>query len=53
MLRCIVGAGEKSLAESIAEERRAVLATMGTPDQREGILAFLEKRKPRFNRESE
>ena len=53
MLRCIVGAGEKSLAESIADERRAVLSTMGTPDQREGILAFLEKRKPRFNRESE
>ena len=53
MLRCVVGAGEKSLAESIAEERRAVLATMGTPDQREGMRAFLEKRKPRFNRESE
>jgi enoyl-CoA hydratase/carnithine racemase len=53
MLRCIVGAGEKSLAESLAEERRAVLATMGTPDQREGIQAFLEKRKPRFNRETE
>lgn len=53
MLRCIVGAGEKSLAASIAEERRAVLATMGTADQREGIQAFLEKREPRFNRESE
>jgi enoyl-CoA hydratase len=52
MLRCIVGAGEKPLDEGIAEERRAVLATMGTPDQREGIRAFLEKRKPRFNRES-
>ena len=52
ILRCVVGAGEKSLAEGIAEERRAVLATMGTPDQREGIQAFLEKRKPRFNRES-
>ena len=50
MLRCIVGAGEKPLAEAIAEERRAVLATMGTADQREGIQAFLEKRKPRFNR---
>jgi enoyl-CoA hydratase/carnithine racemase len=50
MLRCIVGAGEKSLAESIAEERRAVLSTMGTPDQREGIQAFLQKRRPRFNR---
>jgi enoyl-CoA hydratase len=52
MLRAVVGAGEKSLAEGIAEERRAVLATMGTPDQIEGIRAFLEKRKPRFNRES-
>ena len=52
MLRCVVGAGEKSLSEGIAEERRAVLATMGTPDQREGIRAFLEKRKPQFNRGS-
>lgn len=49
VLRCVVVAGEKSLAEGIAEERRAVLATMGTPDQREGMMAFLEKRKPRFN----
>lgn len=53
MLGCIVGAGEKPLGESIAEERRAVLATMGTPDQREGIQAFLEKRRPRFNQGSE
>jgi enoyl-CoA hydratase/carnithine racemase len=53
MLRCIVGAGEKPRAEGIAEERRAVLATMGTPDQREGIQAFLEKRRPRFNQGSE
>jgi enoyl-CoA hydratase len=53
MLRCVVGAGEKSLAEAIAEERRAVLSTMGTADQREGMLAFLEKRKPRFNQESD
>lgn len=52
MLRCVVGAGEKSLDEGIAEERRAVLATMGTPDQREGIRAFLEKRKTQFNRPS-
>jgi enoyl-CoA hydratase len=50
MLRCVVGAGERSLDESIAEERRAVRATMGTPDQREGMQAFLEKRRPRFNR---
>jgi enoyl-CoA hydratase len=50
MLRCIAGAGEEALAEAIAEERRAVLATMGTPDQREGMQAFLEKRRPRFDR---
>ena len=51
VLRCVVGAGEKTLEEGIAEERRAVMATMGTPDQREGIRAFLEKRRPRFNAE--
>jgi len=49
----VVGAGEKPLAEGIAEERRAVLATMGTPDQSEGVRAFLEKRRPRFNQGSE
>jgi enoyl-CoA hydratase len=52
MLRCIVSAGEMSLSEAIAAERRAVLATMGTPDQHEGMQAFLEKRKPRFDRET-
>jgi len=51
MLRCIVGAGDGPPDEAIAEERRAVLSTMGTPDQIEGMRAFLEKREPRFNRE--
>lgn len=50
VLRCVVGAGEKSLVEAIAEERRGVMSTMNTPDQREGIQAFLEKRKPVFHR---
>jgi enoyl-CoA hydratase/carnithine racemase len=49
MLRCLVGAGDKALAESLADERAAVHATMGSADQREGMMAFLEKRKPRFN----
>jgi enoyl-CoA hydratase len=53
MLRCIVGAADRPLAEAIAEERRAVLSTMGTPDQIEGMRAFLEKREPRFNRDPE
>lgn len=51
MLRCIVGAGDGPPDEAIAEERRAVLSTMGTPDQIEGMRAFLEKREPRLNRE--
>jgi enoyl-CoA hydratase len=51
MLRCIVGAEGRSLEESIADERRAVLATRDTPDMREGMRAFLEKRRPVFNRE--
>lgn len=53
MLRCLVGAEERTLEENIAAERRAVLDTMGTPDQREGMRAFLEKRKPRFNQADE
>ncbi len=51
MLRCIVGAEERTLEENLAAERRAVKATSGTADQREGMMAFLEKRKPRFNQE--
>jgi enoyl-CoA hydratase len=49
VLRCVVEVGERPLADGIAAEREAVLATMGTADQKEGIMAFLEKRKPRFN----
>lgn len=51
VLKCVVEAGEKSLAEGIAEERRAVLSTMGTKDQQEGMMAFLQKRKPVFTGE--
>jgi enoyl-CoA hydratase/carnithine racemase len=35
-------------APGIAEERARFLALFGTPDQREGMRAFLEKREPRF-----
>lgn len=49
VLKCVVGAGEKSQDEALLEERRAVMATMGSPDQREGMRAFLEKRRPRFH----
>jgi enoyl-CoA hydratase len=51
VLRCVVEAGEKTLEEALAEERRAVMRTMGTEDQKEGMRAFLEKRRPRFTGE--
>lgn len=50
MLRCLVGSETKTLAASLRDEREAVHATLGTPDQIEGVTAFLEKRKPAFNR---
>jgi len=49
VLECIVQGGEKTLAEGIAAERRAVLATIGSEDNQEGMKAFLEKRRPRFH----
>jgi len=50
MLRAIVGAQDRTLAENLALERKALLDTVGTSDQQEGMMAFLEKRRPRFNR---
>ncbi|MFL5791793.1 MAG: enoyl-CoA hydratase/isomerase family protein [Actinomycetota bacterium] len=35
-------------APGLQAEREAFLALFGTPDQREGMAAFLEKRQPRF-----
>ena len=40
---------EIPLQPPLAEERRAVNETMGTPDALEGMRAFLEKRPPRFH----
>jgi enoyl-CoA hydratase len=51
MLETIVGFESKSLAESLLDERRAVHLTRNTADSREGMMAFLEKRQPVFNRE--
>jgi len=49
MLRFIVGSEGKSLEEWVQGERRAVHDNFGTPDAAEGMMAFLEKRKPIFN----
>ena len=50
MLGVIVGSEGRSLEQLLEMERAAVLANQGTADAREGIMAFLEKREPVFNR---
>ena len=39
---------ESSLAEGLRFERRLFHAQFGTEDQKEGMAAFVEKRKPAF-----
>jgi enoyl-CoA hydratase len=51
VLRCVVGAGEASLDEALAAERAAVLRCGRTRDQVEGMMAFMEKRRPVFTGE--
>ena len=50
MLRCLVGCEDKTLEESLRDERVAVHATLSSADAAEGLRAFIEKRKPVFNR---
>jgi enoyl-CoA hydratase len=49
MMRALVDSENKTLDELLALERETVKATSGTPDSREGMMAFLEKRTPVFN----
>lgn len=51
MLDALHDCEHKTLDELLAAERAAVHATMGTPDAREGMMAFIEKRRPVFNQE--
>lgn len=39
---------ETTLVEGVRYERAVFLALFGTPDQQEGMAAFVEKRKPNF-----
>jgi enoyl-CoA hydratase len=41
---------ETTLAEGVRYERRMFQASFGTPDQCEGMAAFVEKRKPVFGK---
>jgi enoyl-CoA hydratase len=50
MLRCLVGSDERTLEDSLRDERTAFHATLGSPDMIEGMTAFMEKRRPEFNR---
>jgi enoyl-CoA hydratase/carnithine racemase len=49
-MEVIVGSEDKSLEELLQAERKAVNKTFGSPDLQEGMMAFLEKRKPIFNK---
>jgi enoyl-CoA hydratase len=51
VLRAVVGSADKTLDDALAAEREAVMRTMGTRDQAEGMRAFMEKRKPNFRGE--
>lgn len=42
---------ETTLTEGVRYERALFLSLFGTPDQREGMAAFVEKRKPVFGKE--
>jgi enoyl-CoA hydratase len=39
---------ETTLIEGVRHERALFLSLFGTPDQKEGMAAFVEKRKPAF-----
>ncbi|GLK64179.1 enoyl-CoA hydratase [Paracoccus kondratievae] len=47
----VMRAEELSLGEGVAWERRLFHRLFGTSDQKEGMRAFLEKRKPDFHRD--
>jgi len=49
VMEVVVGSEDRDLGELLEAERDCVMATFGTSDQQEGMLAFLEKREPIFN----
>ena len=46
---CVNMAEEMSLAQGLLYERRIFQSTFGTNDQKEGMSAFAEKRKPNWS----
>lgn len=49
VMEVAVGSEDRTLDDLLRAERAAVHKTFGSPDQVEGMMAFLEKRKPVFN----
>jgi enoyl-CoA hydratase/carnithine racemase len=49
VLEVAVGCEDRTLEELLQAERAAVHKTFGSADLQEGMMAFLEKRKPVFN----
>jgi enoyl-CoA hydratase len=47
--KAVNAAFETTLAEGVKYERANFLSLFGTPDQMEGMAAFIEKRKPAFS----
>jgi enoyl-CoA hydratase len=47
--KAVNAAFETTLAQGVQYERGVFLALFGTPDQQEGMAAFVEKRKPKFS----
>ena len=45
---CVNRAYESTLSEGVRFERRVFHSTFATEDQKEGMAAFVEKRKPAF-----
>lgn len=53
VMRCVVGAGDAPLDQALAVEREAVHKVATGKHQMEGMMAFLEKRKPDFTTDPE
>jgi len=50
MMKVLVNSNDRELDELLIEEREAVKENANTEDSKEGMLSFLEKRKPIFNK---
>ena len=50
MMKVLVNSSDRELGDLLMDERNAVKTNSETKDSKEGMLAFLEKRKPIFNK---